>query len=73
VRQTASNEEIDKNEGLSNENQSKAKKRQRGWVKEMVFSNNQEAEKAVIKENLWSNHPTHTMVDGKRSSSDAIR
>jgi hypothetical protein len=41
-------------------------------VKEMVFNNNQEAEKALIKENLWSTHPTHKMVDGK-SSSDAIR
>jgi hypothetical protein len=42
-------------------------------VKEMVFNNTQEDEKAVIKENLWSTHPKNTTVDGKRSSSDAIR
>jgi len=71
--QTAFNEEIDKNEIVSNGNQSKAKKRQRGWVKEMVFNNTQEAEKAVTKENVWNTHPTNTTVDLKRSSSDAIR
>jgi hypothetical protein len=71
--QTASNEEIDKNEVVSNENQSKAKKRQRGWVKEIVLNNAKEAEQVVIKENLWSTHPTNITVDGKRSSSDAIR
>jgi len=32
-----------------------------------------EAEKAVIKENLWSIHPRNTTVDGKKSSSDEIR
>jgi hypothetical protein len=42
-------------------------------VEEIVFNNTQEAEKAVIKENLWSLHYTNTTVDGKRSSSDAIR
>jgi hypothetical protein len=50
--QTVSNEEIDKNEVVSNGNQSRAKKRQWGWVEEIVFNNTQEAEKAVIKENL---------------------
>jgi hypothetical protein len=50
--QTASNEEIHKNEAVSNGNQSTPKKRQRGSVKEMIFNNIQEAEKALMKENL---------------------
>jgi hypothetical protein len=32
----------------------------------MVFNNTQEAEKAVMKENLWSLHYTNTTVEGKK-------
>jgi hypothetical protein len=35
-------------------------------VKEMVFNNTQEAEKAVIKENLWTLQYTNTTVEGKK-------
>jgi hypothetical protein len=36
------------------------------WVKEMVFNNSQEAEKAVIKQNLWTLQYTNTTVERKK-------
>ncbi|KAF9758301.1 hypothetical protein NGRA_3148 [Nosema granulosis] len=61
-----SDEEISTNESVSSGNIKRVKKRQRNWVKEMVFNTATEAKQAVIKENQWSYHYTNTTVEGKK-------
>jgi hypothetical protein len=61
-----SDEEMNTSEPENDGNKEKRKRRQRNWVKEMVFSNANEAEEAVIKANEWSYHYTNTTVQGKK-------
>jgi hypothetical protein len=61
-----SDEEISTSEPASSGNTNTVKKRQRRWVKDMVFNNAVEATEAVMKENQWSHHYTNTTAEGKK-------
>ena len=46
-----SDDEVDISESQHDGNKEKRKRRRRNWIKDMVFSNGDEAEEAVVKAN----------------------
>ncbi|CAF0922846.1 unnamed protein product [Didymodactylos carnosus] len=61
-----SDEEEDVNDNVHIERKKRAKKKQRKWMKEMVFKNADEAEQAVANEGQWSEYYTNTTSYGKK-------
>lgn len=61
-----SDEEEDMNASVQVERKKQAKKKKHTWMKEMVFTNGDEAEQAVINEGKWSEYYTNTTAYGKK-------